>query len=59
MVSIVIGKKGYKIKQLESKTNTKIYIESCKTGSNIWNTAQITGKFRFKRRGNKRHSGSY
>jgi hypothetical protein len=46
MVSILIGKGGCNIKQLQSKTHTTIYIEAYRTGDNIWNNAQVTGEIK-------------
>lgn len=43
MVSIVIGKGGYKIKQLQTRTNTTIYIDSHKASESAWSCARITG----------------
>eukprot|EP00826_Nyctotherus_ovalis_P014983 TRINITY_DN14221_c0_g1_i4.p2 TRINITY_DN14221_c0_g1~~TRINITY_DN14221_c0_g1_i4.p2 ORF type:complete len:114 (+),score=21.69 TRINITY_DN14221_c0_g1_i4:454-795(+) len=46
MVSIVIGKGGFMIKQLQSRTRTSIYIESYKASESAWSCAQITGEMR-------------
>lgn len=46
MVSIVIGKGGFMIKQLQSRTHTTIYIESYKAGESAWSCAHITGELR-------------
>jgi predicted PilT family ATPase len=46
MVSIVIGKGGLEIKQLQSKTHTNIYIESYKAKESIWSCAKITGEIK-------------
>jgi len=58
MVSIVIGKNGYKIKDLQAKTHTKIYIESYKAKESIWSCAKIAGRLHYKNRRNKKYSRS-
>jgi len=44
MVSIVIGRGGNQIKQLQERTRTDIYIDSYKADKSVFRCARITGR---------------
>ena len=58
MVSIVIGKKGKQIKELQERTRTEIFISSLKYQMGTLRSAQVKGKYYWKiGRQSQRHCG--